>query len=67
MGEAGPGVQEEIRGAYLRREEHMHKAVADSGRCPEDVLPDLHEGNVLVERLPAPIDDQTYKMWVIDQ
>jgi len=67
IGEAGPRVQAEIRGAYLRLEEHMHKAVADSGRCPEDVLPDLHEGNVLVERLPAPIDDQTYKMWVIDQ
>lgn len=67
IGEVGPSVQLEIRSAYSKLENIMCEAVDDIGSTRDEMLPDLEEWNVLVERLPKKIDDMAYKLWVIDQ
>lgn len=34
---------------------------------PAQMLPDLHEGNILVERQQTPVSGKNFKFWLIDQ
>lgn len=67
IGIVGPKEQQQISDDYKEVEELIYQAVEGLGGSFEKMLPDLHEGNVLVERLQDSIDDKPYKLWLIDQ
>ncbi len=67
IGEVGQTQQVDIRDAYKQLEEELFAAVDGSIHLTEELLPDFDEANVLVERLTKPVEDKSYKLWVIDQ
>jgi hypothetical protein len=60
---------EEILDLTARARGMLVGAVEDAGLDPTVYLAESewHQGNVLVERAPAPVQDSNFKLWVIDQ
>lgn len=68
VGPVTSAVQDEVRQGYALTEQILHEAIAEeTGQSPTRLLSDWHEGNVVLERLAKPIDNQNWAYWVIDQ
>lgn len=67
FGMVTPEDQIEVKRRFEVAKEILTTAVEAAGYQPDDLLTDLHEGNMLVERLRTPVAGSNFKMWVIDQ
>lgn len=68
LGDVTPAMQEEVSEGYKRAGDILNDIIAeDTWQPPHDLLSDWHEGNVVLEQLPEPIDGNNFRYWVIDQ
>lgn len=64
-----PDLKEEIAGRYGILRGEVTKALVAEHLSPDEFLPDIDRNphNIVLERLPEPVDGSDIKFWIIDQ